>query len=344
MNPILIRQLNQNLICSEFKSPEEVVDYMGAMQAQDYRMMRWAVAMRTQKPSMSVFKKAFDDGNIIRLHLMRGTWQLVSAENYWWLLDLFAPRAISVIKGWMRSNKIEISEKELIKIREMIALEAEDKGSVTKEDIVRALKEKDIELNDRCLSYHIRLAELAGTICSGELLPNKTTYALASSRIKPTNSIERDEALKRIARLYFKSRQPATFEDFVWWSGLTITDCRKAIHLLGDYLHQQKLFGEEFYLTDDCKVHSSYQEEYQLIPSYDEYLISYKSRHLVLSSEYKHKAHNNNGIFQPIIAHQGVICGNWSPNSDDLQPKFFLEEHSGNLRKEIDRYKNFLLK
>ena len=140
MDPILIRQLNQNLICSEFTSPEEVVDYMGAMQAQDYRMMRWAVAMRTQKPSMSVFKKAFDDGNIIRLHLMRGTWQLVSAENYWWLLDLFAPRAISVIKGWMRSNKIEISEKELMKIREMIALEAEDKGSVTKEDIVRALK------------------------------------------------------------------------------------------------------------------------------------------------------------------------------------------------------------
>ena len=33
MDPILIRQLNQNLICSEFKSPEEVVDYMGAMQA-----------------------------------------------------------------------------------------------------------------------------------------------------------------------------------------------------------------------------------------------------------------------------------------------------------------------
>jgi len=25
MDPILIRQLNQNLICSDFKSPEEVV-------------------------------------------------------------------------------------------------------------------------------------------------------------------------------------------------------------------------------------------------------------------------------------------------------------------------------
>ena len=198
MNTVALRLLNQQLICPQFATIEEVADYMCAMQAQDYRMMRWAVAMRTQKPSMSVFKKAFDDGNIIRLHLMRGTWQLVSTENYWWLLDLFAPRAISVIKGWMRSNKIEISEKELMKIREMIALEAEDKGSVTKEDIVMALKEKGIELNDKCLSYHIRLAELAGTICSGELVPNKTTYALASNRIKPTNSIERDEALKRI--------------------------------------------------------------------------------------------------------------------------------------------------
>ena len=228
-----------------------------------------------------------------------------------------------------------------MKIREMIALEAEDKGSVTKEDIVRALKEKNIKLNDKCLSYHIRLAELAGTICSGELLPNKTTYALASNRIKPTNSIERDAALKRIARLYFKSRQPATFEDFVWWSGLTTTDCRKAIHLLGDYLHKQEFFGQEFYLTDDCKVYGSYKEEYQLMPSYDEYLISYKSRHLVLSSEYKHKAHNNNGIFQPIIAHKGVICGNWSPNSDELQPTFFSKSIEETFKKKSIDIKTF---
>ena len=49
MDPILIRQLIKILFVLDFKSPEEVVNYMGAMQAQDYRMMRWAVAMRTQK-------------------------------------------------------------------------------------------------------------------------------------------------------------------------------------------------------------------------------------------------------------------------------------------------------
>ena len=42
MNPIAIRLLNQQLVAPQFKTPEEVVSYMGAMQAQEYRMMRWA--------------------------------------------------------------------------------------------------------------------------------------------------------------------------------------------------------------------------------------------------------------------------------------------------------------
>ena len=105
MNPIAIRLLNQQLIVPQFSTPAEVVRYMGAMQAQEYRMMRWAVAMRTRKPSYKAFKKAFDEGLIIRLHLMRGTWQLVCADDYWSMIDLFAPKAIAVTKGWMSSNK-----------------------------------------------------------------------------------------------------------------------------------------------------------------------------------------------------------------------------------------------
>ena len=59
MNPIAIRLLNQQLIVPLFNNPTEVVHYMGAMQAQEYRLMRWAVAMRTSKPSHNAFKKAF---------------------------------------------------------------------------------------------------------------------------------------------------------------------------------------------------------------------------------------------------------------------------------------------
>ena len=60
MQPISMRLLNQQLVSPQFKSPGELLSYMCAMQAQEYRMMRWAVAMRTRNPSLKAFKNAFD--------------------------------------------------------------------------------------------------------------------------------------------------------------------------------------------------------------------------------------------------------------------------------------------
>ena len=323
MNLVAIRLLNQQFVAPQFSDPAEVVGHMGAMQAQEYRMMRWAVAMRTKKPSAKAFKEAFDSGRIIRLHLMRGTWQLVSAEDYWSMLELCAPKAIAVTKGWMSNNKISIPDDELMRIREILAQTASDKRSVTKEDIVQALAEKDIRMDDHRLSYHIRMAEFSGTFCSGDLLPMKATYALAADKVKPKVKIERDEALMRFTRKYFQSHQPATLEDFVWWSGLNISDCRKGIALLGDTVRIEQWKGRDFYLTGDCRTRGFKKGKFLLISPYDEYLIGYKSRDIVLPPEYRHRAHNNSGIFQPIIAHDGIICGNWSPFKEDCQVEFF---------------------
>ena len=249
-------------------------------------MMRWAVAMRTRRPSSKAFKRAFDSGRIIRLHLMRGTWQLVAAEDYWMLIGLCAPKAIAVTKGWMSSNKISIPDEELMRVRDILAQTAADLWSATKEDLVRALAEKDIRMDDHRLSYHIRMAEMSGTLCSGELLPMKASYALTANKVKPVAQMDKDEALLRFTRKYFQSRQPATLEDFVWWSGLNISDCRKGIALLGDTIHMEKWRG-------------------------------------LLPPEHRHHAHNNSGIFQPVIAYDGTICGNWSPFRDDCQTTFF---------------------
>ena len=322
-NPVAIRLLNQQLAAPRFDDPAEVVGHLGAVQAQEYRLMRWAVAMRTKKPSMKAFKEAFDSGRIIRLHLMRGTWQLVTSEDYWMMLDLCAPKAISVIKGWMSSNKISIPDKELMQIREILLRTAADRRSVTKEDFVQSLAERDITMDDHRLSYHIRMAEYAGTLCSGDLLPMKATYSLTADKVKPKVQIERDEALMCFTRKYFQSRQPATLEDFVWWSGLNVSDCRKGIALLGDAIHSERWKGRDFYLTDGCRPRGFRRGQFLLIPPYDEYLIGYKSRDIVLPAEHRHRAHNNSGIFQPIIARDGIVCGNWSPFREDCQAEFF---------------------
>ena len=291
MNPISIRLLNQQLAAQQFRTPEDVVRYMGAMQAQEYRMMRWAVGMRTSRPSHKAFKKAFDTGRILRLHLMRGTWQLVSADDYWPMIDLLSPKAIAVTKGWMSSNNISIPETEYMQVRDILAQTASDLGSVTKDDFVRAMA--------------------------------KATYALTANKVQRKDKVDRDEALMNLTRKYFQSRQPATLEDFTWWSGLNISDCRKGIALLGDTIHLERWKGREFYMTDDCRTRGFRRGKFLLIPPYDEYLISYKSRDIVLPPDYKHRAHNNSGIFQPIIAYDGTICGNWAPFKEDCQVSFF---------------------
>ncbi|MBQ8607797.1 MAG: hypothetical protein IJ417_06370 [Bacteroidaceae bacterium] len=48
MNPISIRLLNQQLASPVFSDPADVVSHMGAIQAQEYRLMRWAVAMQIE--------------------------------------------------------------------------------------------------------------------------------------------------------------------------------------------------------------------------------------------------------------------------------------------------------
>ena len=342
MNPVAIRLLSQQLVAPRFTDPAEVVSHMGAMQAQEYRMMRWAVGMRTRKPSAKAFKQAFDSGRIVRLHLMRGTWQLMSAEDYWPMIVLCSPKAIAVTKGWMSSNRITIPDDQLMHVRDILARTAADKGSVTKDDFIDALAEKGLQMDDHRLSYHIRMAEMSGTLCSGKLLPMKATYALTTDKIGPRVKTDRDEALMRMTRKYFQSRQPATLEDFVWWSGLNVSDCRKGIALLGDSIHSEKWKGREFYLTDDCRTRGFRQGKFLLIPPYDEYLISYKSRDIVLPPEHRHRAHNNSGIFKPVIAHDGIICGNWAPFKDDCHVAFFNDEFNAQDVKDAwQMYKDF---
>ncbi len=338
MNPIAIRLLNQQLIGQQFTNPADVVYHLAAMQAQDYRMMRWAVTMRTQKPSEEAFKNAYNSGEIIRMHLLRCTWQLITNSDYRWMLELCAPKSISTLKGWMKSNKISIPEDEQLLVRKIIEETIGAKTNVTKDDITDSLVRNGIVIDDHRISYHIRMAEFNGYLVSGDLHPSKATYCLTSNKINPTQSISRDEALALLTTKYFQSRSPATLEDYVWWSGLNAGDCKKGIQLLNDKLYKESWKGRDFYLLDSCRTKGFRKGSTHLIPPFDEYLIGYKSRDVVLPPEYRHHAHNNSGIFYPIIATDGVICGNWSPHKSTLHTEMFETDYTIELNKEWLRY------
>ena len=312
MNPVSARLLGQQLICPQFTSPHEVVEWMGAMQAQEYRMMRWAVGMRTKKPSLKAFGKDYDEGRIVRGHLFRTTWQLVAGEDWCWMLELCRPSALRGLAGWMNANGISIPEAEQAAIQQIFADHLSGHRIAQKADFAAALQEKGITMEEHRLSYHIRLAEYSGLLCSGDLFPMKHSYALVADKLPRQSPVPRDEALARLALKYFRSHGPATLEDFVWWSGLNIGDCRKGLEAIRAELIEERWKDLSFFRHTGSRTRGLRSGTVTLLPPYDEYLIGYKSRHVAVHPDHSHRAHNQRGIFWPVILLDGEVVGNWS--------------------------------
>src|SRR5262245_47009623 len=83
---------NQNLSAPEFRKPGDVVRWMGAVQAQDFNAAKWALALRMRSATNTSVEDAFNQGEILRTHLLRPTWHFVAPDDIRWLLKLTAPR------------------------------------------------------------------------------------------------------------------------------------------------------------------------------------------------------------------------------------------------------------
>lgn len=137
MNISNIRLLNQQLVNPQMSDIHELVAWMGMLQAQEYTMMRWAASIRLKRPSMSSFRKAFDSGQIVRMHLFRCTWQLVAAEDLHWMLKLCADKNKKAIRYYGQG----ISEKDFEHACDLICQVLSEHQSMTKEAIIASLRE-----------------------------------------------------------------------------------------------------------------------------------------------------------------------------------------------------------
>ena len=66
-----IRLINQQVTATKFKTAKDIVGWMGAMQAQDYAMSKWAIGTRLPSSTIKMVEEAIDKGEIIRTHLLR---------------------------------------------------------------------------------------------------------------------------------------------------------------------------------------------------------------------------------------------------------------------------------
>ena len=99
-----LRLTNQQIARTKLTSAKEIVAWMGAMQAQDYAMVKWALGVRLPTSTEKIVEDALNKGEIIRTHVMRPTWHIVSTNDLRWMLALTAPR----IKRGMKSRQKQL--------------------------------------------------------------------------------------------------------------------------------------------------------------------------------------------------------------------------------------------
>ena len=322
---IQIRMLNQQLLSPVYERPEDIVAWQGAMQAQDYNYFRWAIGIRQRIPQIAQLQEAFAKAELLRLHLLRCTVQVVSQTDIGWLLPLCKERNLRTLQSWHKSINVSFSETHFEEItRAMQDLLAGGK-SLPKRAIAEKLTSLGFLLDDRLLTSLLVRSEIEGLLCSGEMQGREATWALLSERVPAICPLTPDEALKQLAIKYFRSHSPASLEDFVWWSGLPKTQCKKALTLIANEIEETKVEEETMYLYHNTLDCPDYARKVLLLPPYDEYLIGYKSRWVALEKKHTAKTHNNFGIFKPVILHEGRVVGNWKASIDKQAENLLTE-------------------
>jgi hypothetical protein len=292
------RLKNQKLTASSLRTPEAVVSWLGAMQAQDYAGAKWAIGLRAPTLADADIERAFTDGRILRTHVLRPTWHFVTPPDIRWMLALTGPRVQRINRGYART--LGLDDRTMNRARDVVERALTDEKLMTREALSLALGRARIDARGQRLAHLVMDLELQGVTCSGPRQGKQFTYALISDRAPAAPQLTRDEALAELTRRYFQSRGPATLRDFMWWSGLTMRDA-KAGAALADVDVLVSAPGPD-----------RVKDAHYLLPNYDEYLIAYRDRGAVIDPARA----RNLGVFTSRefphhVILDGRVAGSW---------------------------------
>jgi hypothetical protein len=303
------RLYNQRIAQKTDDLPGRAVAWLGAMQAQDYASVKWAVGLRCTDATDSIIEQAFADKTIVRTWLMRGTLHVAAASDVRWMLALLAPRLIA--NSARRHRQLGLDAPTFARSHEIFTRALQGGGQLTRGEMMLALEGGGIS-TDGQRGYHIlgRAAQ-EGLICFGPAQDKQQTFVLLDEWVPRGKPMERDQALAELASRYFEGHGPATLGDFVWWSGLTVADARAGLELARPRLCQETIDDQAYWLVQSTSMVKDPSPTAYLLPAFDEYFLGYKDRSLILDPKYDKQAVSSNGVFRPMIVIDGQVVGTW---------------------------------
>jgi hypothetical protein len=267
------RLRNSRLTGTGFTTPDEAVGWHLAMQAQDYGPAKWSIGQRSKGLTDQDIDEALAAGSIVRTHVLRPTWHFVARDDLRWLLALSGPRVQQGNAG--RYRELGLDARTRARAEKVIVSALEGGNRLTRKEIGAVLDGSGIDRSGQRMPYFLSHCELEAVIGSGGVAGKQQTYALLDERVPAGGRFDRDDSLVELVRRYLMSHGPATVKDMSWWSGLTMTDLRKALELLGEEVRSETVEGMVLWsiASDDAPPPSV--RGAHLLQTYDELVVGF---------------------------------------------------------------------
>jgi hypothetical protein len=304
---ICLRQSSQLLVSPNEIDTHDIVQRLVGVQAQDDRGARWSIGLRSQKCTDEDVLQSIRKHEILRTWLFRGTLHYLAGDDFFWLMDLISPL---VIEGNARRyNQLGLSDASFEKSRKAIQQVIKNQGEASRTELKNVFKREGIPSEGQQVPYLLQRAALEGLIYISSMRGRDMAFRLVSELGLPESHLGRQTALVQLAERYFRGHSPATVHDFAWWSGLPVSEARNAIAGCED-LEEMGWVGKLYFFIRKSLTAEIGNKAF-LLPSFDDYLLSYNNRDVILDSVNTQQVKYGGGMFRPTVLINGLVVGTW---------------------------------
>lgn len=306
---ILATRLYRQFLSRPFPgSPADVARHLCAMQAQDFAAAKWAIGVRSPGTTDVDVEKLLEARDLIRISSLRGTLHFMHPEDVRWIASLVLPRVLSQCNGMWK--KLSLDKSVFDRVFHIMHSALQNGAALSRAELKVILEKNHIPTADHRMNQFLTLAGLEQVICCGPRRGKEFTYVLLDEWLPPVQTKLPGNALTEMAVRYMKGHGPATAEDFSWWCGFPVTQCRQALAEAAQQLESFVLAGQTYYLTPGERIEKP-DSKLRLLSGFDEYYISYADRSLVAGEAAQEVMSPQNGILPYVVIAKGKIVGTW---------------------------------
>lgn len=299
---VVAARLRAQLLTQPVGGPEEVVERLLAVQAQDARAFRLAVRVRSVGCTAGDVDAALTDRrSLVVSWLCRGTLHLVRASDYPWLHALSAPRIGPGVSRRLVQLGVDgaMADRGVAVIAELLA-----DGPRSRDQLRAGLDAAGVPTAGQALVHLLAAASLRAHVVRGPVRDGEHCFVDARRWLGTVEAPDQDACLTQLARRYLIGHGPAAPGDLAAYAGITLTAARRAFTLIEE--ETKPVATGLWALSNDDDLDFPPP---RLLGMFDPILHGWADRRFLTGSH--SGVVTSNGLFRATALVNGQVAGTW---------------------------------